>query len=230
MNAILNILTLACFLNFIPTNTSLLAETSSGQAWSTSLNTAEKAVYLKQYEKDIILEINKVRSDPARYATEYLEPLRSTFDGLKFTYPGEIPLKTREGVVALNECIQALKTAESAPALLPSKGLSQGAKLLVNDQKTYGGSGHITKSGWTTDVRLRRFGEWQSRLAENIVYGHQDARHAVISMLIDDGVSNRGHRNNILDPEFQKIGVAADTHPTYRYFCTIEFTDDFIEK
>lgn len=197
--------------------------------WPDSVNTVKDAFYLSNFEKAIVIELNIIRSNPAKYVEKYLEPLKNSYDGLLFTYPGEIPLKTKEGVKALKECIRVMKSAEPAPMMTPSRGLCKAANLLVQDQKRFGGTGHATKSGWTPDVRVKRFGQYKSRLAENIVYGHEDARHAVISLLIDDGVSNRGHRKNILEPVFQKVGVAADEHPTYGYSCTIEFTDDYTE-
>ncbi len=197
-------------------------------AWPAELNTGEKAVYLDQYEKEIVLELNKVRHNPARYATEYLEPLRSAYNGDVLTFPGSAPLKTREGMAALEECIRVLKSAPPVAPLIPVRGLSSAAELLVKDQKIYGGTGHLTKSGWTPQVRMKRFGAYQSKLAENLVYGYANPRYAIISLLIDDGVADRGHRNNILDASFTEIGVAAGEHPTYKYFCTIEFTDGFI--
>jgi len=199
----------------------------SENTWPAELNTGEKAVYLDQYEKEIVLELNKVRHNPSRYAAEYLEPLRSAYNGDVLTLPGSAPLKTREGIAALEECIRDMKSAPSVAPLIPVRGLSSAAELLVKDQKIYGGTGHLTKSGWTPQVRMKRFGAYTSKLAENLVYGYENPRLAVISLLIDDGVANRGHRKNILDAGFTEIGVAADTHPTYKYFCTIEFTDGF---
>jgi uncharacterized protein YkwD len=178
----------------------------------------------------MVLELNKARANPTKYAAEYIEPLRSAFDGKKFTYPGQIPLMTREGVAALDDCIAALKLAAAVPPLLPSRELSSAAKLLVTDQKLHGGTGHVTKSGWDPQVRIKRFGSYKTQMSENIVYGYENPRHAIISLLIDDGVPERGHRANILDQVFKEVGVAADEHPTYDYFCTIEFVDEFVKK
>ncbi len=230
MTAILNILLIFGWLFAGQGNTSTTIQTSQEQAWSEDLNTAKSVVYLSQIEKEIVLELNKVRSNPTQYAAEYLEPLRTAYDGKRFSYPGQVPLLTREGLAALEECILALKAAAPAPALTPSKGLTKAAELLVKDQKLYGGTGHQTKSGWTTDIRVKRFGQWKSRLAENIIYANTDPRQIVISLLIDDGTPNRVHRVNILNPEFTLVGVASDSHPEYDYFCTIEFADDFTEK
>lgn len=224
--------------NFLMTLFLILIQPSTTQSgigqdsndWPSELNTTKDAFYLNQFEKDIVLELNKVRSNPAKYAEEYLEPLRTAFDGEKFTYPGQIPLMTREGIAALNDCIKTLKSAATASPLTPSRGLSSAAKLLVTDQKLHGGTGHVTKSGWNPQVRIRRFGSYKTRLAENIVYGYENPRQAVISLLIDDGVPDRAHRRNILNPAFKQLGLASDKHPTYDYFCAIEFVDHFSKK
>jgi len=43
--------------------------------------------------------------------------------------------------------------------------------------------------------------------AENVQYGHSDVRFAVLDLLIDHGVSSRGHRENILNPEYKYFAV-----------------------
>lgn len=64
--------------------------------------------------------------------------------------------------------------------------------------------------------QARKHGEWMKKyqkfqhsknnVRENLVSGNEDITMAVIDLLIDDGVSNRGHRKNILHPE-NKIGA-----------------------
>ncbi|WP_299577180.1 CAP domain-containing protein [uncultured Sunxiuqinia sp.] len=227
MQAILNLMLILFGVLVSTSNNHEPANTPQDDSWPESINTVEQAFYLDTYEKAIVLELNKVRNNPARYAADYLEPLKAAYNNKVLTFPGEAPLQTREGVAALEEAIQALKTAAPVPPLEPSRSLTSAAELLVKDQKSYGGTGHLTKSGWTPQVRVKRFGTYTSRLAENLVYGYTNAQYAIISLLIDDGVANRGHRANILDAGFTTVGVAADKHPTYNYFCTIEFTDGF---
>ena len=45
------------------------------------LDTARNVNYLTRIEKDVILELNKVRSDPAKYAELYIRPRLAWFDG-----------------------------------------------------------------------------------------------------------------------------------------------------
>ena len=85
--------------------------------WSSKLNTAETTGYLSTIEKEVILEINKLRSNPSKYADEYIVPLKERYQKNYLFYPGDKPLATKEGVRALNECIRALKQQSSLPVL-----------------------------------------------------------------------------------------------------------------
>jgi hypothetical protein len=49
----------------------------------------------------------------------------------------------------------------------------------------------------------------------------------VASMLIDDGVPSRGHRQNLLDARFKVIGVAIGPHPSYGHMCVIDLAGSY---
>ena len=62
-----------------------------------------------------------------------------------------------------------------------------------------------------------------NHVGENCSYGYERAIDIVISLLIDKGIKNLGHRNNILSPDFNSIGVAIRPHKTYRVNCVMDF-------
>ncbi len=74
--------------------------------WPAELNTAKNTEYLNGLEQQVIHELNKVRSNPKRYAEDYLEELRDGFNGKLFTYPGQVTVRTQEGIRPLEECIK----------------------------------------------------------------------------------------------------------------------------
>ena len=76
--------------------------------------------------------------------------------------------------------------------------------------------------------RVERYGQWQSTIAENIAYGAKTARQIVVYLLIDDGVRDRGHRKNMLNPGFRMVGVATGTHPEYGIMSVMNFAGGFI--
>ncbi len=202
-------------------------KSSEEKDWPAELNTAKDAAYLNELEQNVILELNKVRSNPKQYAEDYLEQLRTDFNGKLFTYQGQDPVKSREGIHPLNECIQILKRTAPLPLLNPSEGLTKAASELVTDQQKHGGIGHITRNGSTPQKRIEKYGEWDICTAEDITYGSIEARQIVIFLLIDDGVPDRGHRKNILNACSRFAGVSYGGHPSYESMCVIDYAGDY---
>ncbi len=77
---------------------------------------------------------------------------------------------------------------------------------------------------------MDRYGKWLKAAGENIDYGYNKADRIVLSLLVDDGVPNRGHRKSILNPQFKVIGVAQGTHKTYDYMFVMDFAGGFQEN
>lgn len=154
----------------------------------------------------VLAELNFVRTDPKRYANEVLGPRRQYFKGKLYSEPGTIPLETQEGITPLNECIQALYTAPAVGSLALEPGLCRSAQWLADDQSRTGALGHTGSDNSAPAARMNRYGTWGITCGENCAYGSHTAREIVAQLLIDDGVPNRGHRINILQQAFTKIG------------------------
>jgi len=204
---------------------------SASDGWNISaLNTAARVDYLSPQEKEIILEINKLRSNPARYATQYITPLAKHYQRRLLYYPGDKPLPTKEGVSALNECVRILKRQKPLPLVYPNAGLSKAASDHVKDQSRTGKVGHTGSDRSHSKERIERYGTWHVRIAENIAYGRINAQQIIIYLLIDDNVRDRGHRLNFLNPDFKEIGVATGSHPEFGNMTVMEFAGAFIDK
>jgi len=201
--------------------------------WNLKLvDTARDAAYLSAIEKDVILEMNKVRSDPKKYAELYLQPRLQYYNGKYYSVPGKISMVTQEGAAALNACIATLKKAGSVGVLAPEKGLSLGAKDHVKDQSKTGAIGHDGSDRSTPETRIRRYGKFGSGYTwgENISYGDSTGRDIVCSLLIDDGVPDRGHLKNIMNKNFTQTGVGYGTHTKYRTMCVIPYAKGYISN
>ncbi len=198
--------------------------------WPSELNTAKDAAYMNLLEQQVIHELNKVRSNPKQYADDYLEELRTAYSGKLYTYPGQDPVKSQEGIFPLEECIQVLQKTAPMSIMNPAEGLAKAARDLVADQQKHGGIGHITRNGLTPQKRIEKYGTWDICSAEDITYGSFEARQIVIALLIDDGVSSRAHRKNILNPCFRFAGVANGNHPSYLSMCAIDYAGDYRTK
>jgi uncharacterized protein YkwD len=183
--------------------------------------------YLSSVEQSVLDEINLARTNPSAYA-DILAQRRQYFQGNLLNLPGQISLLTNEGVAALDEAISVLRSTSPLPALSPSQGLSLGAKDHVNDTGPKGIVGHIGTDGSDPTQRVNRYG--QGFAGENIDYGASTGRDIVIALIVDDGVSSRGHRTNILRSSYQFAGVSVGPHAQYGTMAVIDFADQYKES
>jgi uncharacterized protein YkwD len=183
--------------------------------------------YLTPMEIEILNELNFVRTKPNEYAT-LLERHRSFYKGTTYTAPGQRPLKTKEGVKALDELIMALKLARPAVELTPIKALSDAARDHIKDTGPKGRVGHVGSDRSNPNERAGRYGK--GIVNENLCYNRTSAREIVVRMLVDDGTADRGYRKNILNPAHKLVGIGFGTHKTQQALCVQVFAADFIEK
>jgi len=210
---------------------SKLPELAKSLGWDiSSLNTASKEEYLTQHEKDVVLAINMVRTNPRKFTTDFILPLENCFVKKVMTVPGGEGVVTDEGAKAVYELIKVLPKAEKCELLIPSKGLRKAASDLANYQEKTGKTGHIGDKGETLSKRVLKYGKYSSTIAENVSYGEESALMVVITLLIDDGVSSRGHRENILNQKLKQVGVVWGKHPKFDKMCVMTFGSDFTEK
>jgi len=197
-----------------------------GLAQSTKV---DKPDYLSPLEKAVVNEMNLARTSPKEYLS-LLEQFKKYYDGKLLKLPGETPILTKEGTSAVVEAIRSLRSQKPVSPLSPSKGMTLGAKDHIRDLRTSGASQHKGSDGSESWDRVNRYGTWQKIIGENISFGHNKARNIVMTLMIDDGVPNRGHRKNIFNPDFRLVGVACGDHPAYKTICVITFAGGYREK
>lgn len=169
------------------------------------LSTTADAEFLDDLEKDVILHLNMARTDPARYAHDFIEPRMEYFSGVVYRELEEPSLITREGVRAVQECVSDMEDTEVMNPLFPSEGISLAALDHAQDLSLTGDTGHIGSDRSEFSARIERYGQWQVSIGEVISYGPITGREIVVGLLIDDGVSDRGHRTSILNPSFRLV-------------------------
>jgi hypothetical protein len=194
-----------------------------------ALDTAKDADYLTGVEKDVVLEMNKVRSDPKKYAELYIQSKLRYYSGKNYSVPGQITIVTQEGANAVNACITALGRTKSVGLLMPERGLTLATKDHVSDQSKTGQTGHNGSDRSTPVSRAGRYGKG-SYIGENISYGDNTGREVVCQLLIDDGVPSRGHRTNIMKADYTQTGAGIGTHPQFRYMCCIAYSADYTSR
>ena len=174
----------------------------------------------------VILEMNKARTNPALYAELYISPRTKKFDGK--VYNGS--LMTNEGVAVVNECISFMKKTKSLSVLTPEKGLSLAAQQHSSTQGETDQIGHTGVDGSDPFTRIKKYGTFKTA-GENIDYGATNGRDIVVQLLIDDGVSSRGHRKNIMNKDFSSSGVGfTKKHKLYGSVCVITYAGGYAEK
>lgn len=177
-------------------------------------------------EKAVVQELSEARWRPKIYAKR-LRALRDLFEGSLWRLPEQLPLRTQEGVAAVDEAIAFLEHVEPVGPLRFNPGLWRAARELALDQKVNGGEGHRGSRGSQLRERLAKQGSGAMAFGECIAYGFDDARMIALQLIIDDGVPDRGHRKSIFNPEFHHAGAALDDHPLWGFVCVVDFADGF---
>ena len=181
-------------------------------------------------EAEVIQEINLARANPGKYAS-YLEETRKYYTGKSYLPPSRTkPLRTFDGVAAVDEAISFLKTTAPLGPLQPSQGLACGARDHAQDMALKGTSGHRGSDGSLPNDRISRYGTWKSTVGEAIVYRVSTAREMVLDLIVDDGNPGRPHRNNVFESGFQVAGVSISPQSNHGTFCVVTYAGGFVEK
>ena len=177
-------------------------------------------------EKAVVQELSEARWRPKVYA-KHLRALRDRFEGTLWNLPDQVPLRTQEGVKAVDEAIAFLETVDPVGPLRFNPGLWRAAREHAMDQSLNGGEGHRGSKGSLLRERLARQGSGAMAFGECIAYGFDEPRMIALQLIIDDGVPDRGHRRSIFNPDFHHAGAALAGHPLWTHVCVIDFADGF---
>ena len=187
----------------------LMAQSNPWPDWDaglvTALNTAADSEYLNEEEKKVILFMNMARHDGPLFAKTFLT-----------AYMQENQLEKNSYTKSLQK---DLKKITSLTPLIPQEDLTAIAQGHAQKSGEKGTTGH-------SDFKKRFepfMGKPYNHVGENCSYGYEQAIDIVISLLIDEGIKSLGHRNNILSPDFNSIGVAIRPHKKYRTNCVMDF-------
>jgi len=170
-----------------------------------SLHTASNIGTLNEEEKKVILFINMARHDGPLFASTFLDAYLTENNISKNSY--------------VRSLYRDLKKTAGLPHLEPEPDLISTAISHALATGESGRTGHLDFKKRFEQVMGNPYG----LVAENLSYGYAEAIDIVISLLIDDGIRDLGHRRNMLNPQFNSAGVAIRPHKTYRISCVIDF-------
>ena len=177
---------------------------------------------ISDFEKDVILYHNLVRLYPNKYLQVEILNLNDdlqTKDKIKF------PNNWRGTDINSDyykSLISTLSIQKPLPKLIFDYGLSSTAKCLAKEQSANGRTGHnrINCPEISSVASNRNMGYGT---AENCGYGKYNGKDAVNNLLIDEDVPSLGHRENILDPKYTKIGAGTAFHPKYETVIVVDY-------
>ena len=198
-----------CLILLLSAAAPLRAQSDPWSQWEEAtvreLNTAADLDYLDDEEKKVILFMNMARYDGPLCANTFLESYlkEKKLDNNSFTRSLEKDLKKVSGL----------------SPLVAEKDLTAIAQGHARKSGENGTTGH---SGFK-DRFEPLMGNPYNHVGENCSYGYEKAIDIVVSLLIDEGIKGLGHRNNILSPDFNSIGVAIRPHKTFRVNCVMDF-------
>jgi hypothetical protein len=61
-------------------------------------------------------------------------------------------------------------------------------------------------------------------------FGSKTGSDVIMSLIVDDGVYDRGHRENIFEPDFLVCGIAAAEHKSFRTVIAIDYSKAYYKK
>lgn len=160
-----------------------------------SANTAWFSLYMSKQTRECIRFMNLSRMYGEKFANIYLDSM---------------PNKNRY----VESLIATLKKREPALPLRPSPNLWGSA---VSHAIISGFKGAYGHGGFDTRMLIFQPFSFGNITGENCDYGHKNGLDIALSLLIDKGVPSLGHRYNILNPDFSRIGGARFPHKTYEW-------------
>ena len=180
---------------------------------------ASNEIDLQQLSEELFQEHNNLRKNPQSYI-EKLTKMENYYKDKIFRHPNEIPIETYEGPEGIKNAIDFLGKQKAVKELIYSESLSKSALDHANDIGKQGLHNHEGSNGSLLSDRIEKYTEWDGAIAESLQFCYKNAENIIISLLIDDGSSEKHQRENLFSEEFQYIGIGCAKHKTFK-LCTV---------
>ena len=169
--------------------------------WS-SFAAPDKAIqadFMNNEENKIVLLLNEVRAKPVEFEKFIIAPMLKKDPKNSYLKSLSTTLKTMTPVGKLFANQTQYTSADCHAQEIGEKGLRT----------------HERQSKKCIDVKAFK--------GECIAFGDKDAETVVLMLLIDEGVSDLGHRKICLDGRYSQIGVSTNSHTTWRNVTVMDF-------
>src|SRR5262249_5023692 len=129
---------------------------------------------------------------------------------IKSNITPDITLTLNHYGVDLNATLQEIASSKAQPPLAWNPHLAQSALSQSQDMATNGFQSHSGSTGSTPPQRMQQAGYNPTTDGENVYAYAQSIDQAMEAFLLDWGVSDAGHRANILQPNVSAQGAYRD--------------------
>lgn len=168
----------------------------------------------------VVAAINAVRADPSGYASR-LADQRDRYDGRIYRSDDAQSVMTAEGPAALDDAVRALATHPRRASLAWSDVLARAAQAHADAMGQAGARGHFGRDGSDPGDRVTQAGG-DRFVGEAIAYGPTRAEDIVRTLIVDDGVRDRGHRQLLMSAEWRHVGAACAPQGVLRTICVVD--------
>ena len=173
------------------------------------IETSSSYSHYSEQEKQVAFYINLLRSNPTQFKTDILIPF--------------VESNAIQKEKAYKSLLRELDKTPSLPLLKPHDKLYESAVFHAKDMGKTGKIGHKSSRGKSFEKRMQPLMSIFTGAGENCHYGSNDALFIVIDLLIDKGIPGYGHRKNLLQPNFEFVGISIQPHKKYGVNCVQEF-------
>jgi len=179
---------------------------------------------MSDFNEDLIMEINLLRTNPKKYA-KTISKYMNYFKGKLLCLPeSNAGIQTEEGVEAFKEAVDFLNKQPKIEPLKPSKGLCRIAEDFISIyQKPE--SGDLANKDM--EEIINKYGSFAGSFSRAMDFGGETPEMAIINLVVSDGDPSRGQRESLLSTEIKRIGVANGKHDTYRHCSAIITCTEF---
>jgi len=184
-----------------------LIEIETKLGWEiTLIDTCSDKTYMKEEEKKLIYILNKLRSNPQLFAKLYIENKKQQSDAYIETYEYLTNCEPRE----------VFQTNEAIYKVAKNHAIDMGENKMT---------GHISSNGNDINTRFANEDLHPTTIpfGENCSYGLMDTMSIVIQLIVDEGHPNKGHRHNLMNKDYNFIGVSIQNHEEYGVNCVQNF-------
>ena len=180
----------------------------------------------ERIKREVIAESNRIRTNPKAYIP-ILEGYLKNFDGNLLTLPDKHEiLETEEGPRAYKEAIEFLKNQKPINVIEydeeASKVALEYSKFLSNSKE-----GQVENEN-QIEQRVEKYLDYDYSISENIDFGGSTGVEVIVNLLVDDGVKNRTHRENLFSDKYEYYGVGVFEHPDYDFCTVIDYFGDIL--